>query len=190
MNESLPRNLQGCAKYLALAWRRLWFAPPLQLRAAEALLELPLRPAPRLRVARRVLLLLILGYALELTLTGHRAMMLLALLAATGFGPVPRVFRADRKIPDHLLLLPDGRLWISYSGAVEEVTLQPESMRLGPHLLLVLRDGRHSLRLLLGPDNLAAADLAALRRRLPSGPVAPATALHSPPASGSQPDPT
>ena len=162
---------------------RLWREPALQLRTASESLELPLLPSPRLRSARRLLLSLIGLYVLELLWTGHWLAALLTVLAATTF----RHRRASVADPCCLVLAADGRLFLRRTtGLDEEVRLSPASLRLGLHLLLVLRGKRSTIRLLLGPDNLAPVLLAALKRRLPSGTVVLATALHSVAAQGSK----
>ncbi len=147
--------------------RKLWFLPPLQLRAVSEALELPLRPSPRLRRARRLLDFAILLYALELLATGH-------LVAAAGIVMVLGGLRSGRWIlhrpdqPRSLVLAADGSFSLGYAGGrTAAVSLQSESLALGSHLLLVLRGPAHATCRLLGPDNLAPRDLAALKRRLP-----------------------
>jgi hypothetical protein len=79
-----------------------------------------------------------------------------------------------------LLCAGDGNLSLVFANhAVEAVSLSPSSLRLGRHLLLVLQGPIRVHRLLLGPDNLAPSELAALNRRLPTATVVPGTALHS-----------
>ncbi len=190
MNEPPVRKLDHCAKYLASALHGLWCAPPLQLRPVDATLELPLRPSRRLRAARWLLLLLILLYSLELLLTGHRMVMLLALLASGGLWPLPRRFCAHRKKPD-CLLLPGEGLQLRYpDGELHPPTCSPKACASDPHLLLVLRTEGHALRLLLGPDNLEPRNSRpCCAGYQPDRPVA-GTALHSAAAAGSKPDPT
>jgi hypothetical protein len=165
----------------------LWRRPPLRPCPAPETLELPLLASPRLRIAARVFLLLILTYVVELWLTGHRLAAPMVLLAAVGC--------MSRRTPASegslcLVLAADGGLFLrSRRGAMEEVQLGPASLRLGSHLLLELRGSRRTVRVLLGPDNIAPDLLAAFKRRLPgTGPVG--TALHSVPATGSDPSPT
>lgn len=164
----------------AAALRGLWSAAPPQPCSAMQVLVLPLRPSPRWRATLRLLRWLVAAHALELLLTRHwLAAMLVAMLAAcclTG-GRSPR---------GRYLRLESGRMCLVHPGGVlEEVRLGSGSMRLGPHLLLVLQGGKGIHRVLLGPDNVAARELAALNRRLPGG-TASMTALHSVAATGSK----
>jgi hypothetical protein len=166
--------------------KRGWFrAPPLQVRPAPQALELPLRASARLRRARRIAGVAALLYMLELLLTGHwMAALVIALLAAFASWPCkPRIFTSCTSARS-LLVATDGRLFLEVEGSrLHEVWLRPESLRIGPHVLLILTSHGRTIRLLFGPDNLAPAELAALKRRLPAGPAPPGTALHSPPAS-------
>jgi hypothetical protein len=163
--------------------RGLWFKEaPLQLRPAPAPLTLPLLPSPRLRLAGRVLSLGVLLYLLELALTGHglAAGMVALIAACTGW---PWRQWTSSGSPRHLVVTPDGRLFLRIrEDSMEEMRLRPESLRLGPHVLLVLSNGRRKHRLLLGPDNLTLPQLSALTCRLPAGPAPSGTALHSPAA--------
>jgi hypothetical protein len=69
--------------------------------------------------------------------------------------------------PRELRLYPDGRVEFASGRAVREAWIAPCSLRLGDHVVLVLRSaGKPSLRLLLGPGILSAADCAALGRWL------------------------
>lgn len=160
--------------------RGLWVAASPQCCPATQVLVLPLRPSPRWRAALRLLRWLVVAHAVELLLTRHwLAAMLVAMLAAcclTG-GRSPR---------GRYLRLEPGRMCLVHPGGVlEEVRLGSGSMRLGPHLLLVLQGGNGIHRVLLGPDNVAVRELAALKRRLPGG-MASTTALHSAAATGSK----
>lgn len=154
---------------------------PPQLRTAPESLALPLLPSPRLRLARRVLYFGLLLYLLELVLTGHwLAAATVALVVAAGCWPWRR---AGHDRPRQLVVASDGRVFLRmHDDRVEAMQLRPESLRLGPHVLLVLSNGGRAQRLLLGPDNLAPAQLSALQCRLPPGAAAPGTALHSPAA--------
>lgn len=70
-----------------------------------------------------------------------------------------------------LQLCPDGQVLLYVGPAAQPAWLEPCSLRIGSHLLLVFRTtGRRRLRLLLGPGNLSADDLAALRRWLQRAP--------------------
>jgi hypothetical protein len=178
-----PRQAWGNGRaWCARAVSGLWHNPPAGVHPAASRLELPLRAAPRRRTALWLLRLLILAYALELLLLRH---WLVALLVAG---------LAVACLPGHrasglrcLWLEGDGRLFlIRETGGVEQVWLGSAALRLGPYLLLVLHGVTGSRHLLLGPDNLAAAELAALGRRLAGGTASPATALHSVAAPGSK----
>jgi hypothetical protein len=143
-----------------------------------------------LRVLRRLFLFAILLYAVELLLNRHWFAAPLAMLASSAFGHRRAFAIATGGSADCLVVAPDGRLFLkSRAGGIEEVWLRPASLRLGPHLLLVLRSSGPDVRLLLGPDNLPAPLLAALNRRLLAGTVASGTALHWVTASGSKTQP-
>lgn len=190
MKARLIQMTNACRAHCAVRLRGLWWAPSPRLRPAPETLELPLQPSPRLRKARALLLSSIFLYGLELLLTGHwLALAATVGVAAVGFGPWCRLPRSGRPEPRHLVLAASGRLILTYPGDREEdVCLSARSLRLGSHLLLVLEGAGRTHRLLLGPDNLAPAELAALRRRLPAGPVAAAaTALNSVAAPDSNP---
>jgi hypothetical protein len=78
-----------------------------------------------------------------------------------------RAGRDSTTTPRRLLLSADGRLHVlTVAGVVEEVTLHPASLRLGRWMLLLFAKRRGRIRVLLGPDNLEAAQLAGLQRRL------------------------
>jgi hypothetical protein len=155
---------------------RLWRRPSPRPRAAPEVLELPLLPSARLRIATRVLLAAILLYAVELMLMGHRVAAPLVLLIMAGI-----TARGDIRQPESprcLVLAADGRLFLcGRERGTAEVQLGSASLRLGPHLLLVLRGHSRTFRLLLGPDNLPPHLLAAFKRRLPETGDA-GTALH------------
>ena len=168
---------------------RPWFGRSLlskessiQLRPAPEPLILPLLSSPRVRLAGRVLSLGGLLYLLELVLTGHWfAAGAVALIAACAGWP--RRQRPGCGNPRHLVITPDGRLLLrTHEGRMEEMQLRPESLRLGPYVLLVLCNGGRAYRILLGPDNLAPPQLCALKCRLPAAAAASGTALHSPAA--------
>jgi hypothetical protein len=181
VSEHLKRSWNLCRTGCAGLLRNLWWLPQLQLRPVASRLELPLRPSPWLRNARWMLRAAILLYAVELLLGHHwLAALLVALSAASG------LWRGSSSQLRGLLLAADGRLFLSvHCGGTEEVWLRPESLRIGAHLLLVLRGRHRTCRLLLGPDNLAADELAALKRRLPPEASRP-TGVHSVAAPGSK----
>lgn len=71
-----------------------------------------------------------------------------------------------------LCLQPDGRALLRGAGGSREAWIQPGSLRLGPWLLLLLREaGGARVRLLLGPGSLGAEDCAALGRWLQRAPA-------------------
>jgi hypothetical protein len=79
-----------------------------------------------------------------------------------------------------LQVKPDGSACLlTADGRACEARLMPGSMRLGTHLLLVLRAGDNCHWLLLGPENVEPAGLAALRRRLRRPPAVPGLAVDS-----------
>lgn len=129
-------------------------------------LELELRPPRRARVAATVFVFLSLAFTLDQLLQGR---LLLAVFSgiATLAGGGSLLQWVVRYRSGRLVVEGSGAVRLETSGGPCPVTLDRRSLRLGPHLLLVLRSpaGR-SFRLLLGPDNLAPAELAALRRRL------------------------
>jgi hypothetical protein len=144
-------------------------------------LTFPLRSSQRLRIAALATGAGSLAYAMELVLKGHW-FVAAGLLVSAGL-TVWRV-RATRarnsSLPVQLTCASDGQLsLVLASGDIESVTLQPRSVRLGSHLLLILRGPKRTHCLLLGPDNLAPSELAALKRRLPTATAVPGTALHS-----------
>ncbi len=122
----------------------------------------------------------LLACTFELGLRGHR---FAALVMVPFTGVACWRWRAahalDSSTPRHLICASDGRLsLVLASGNIEAVNLQPESLRLGRHLLLVLQGSNRRHRVFFGPDNLAASELAALNRRLPTATVIPGTAQH------------
>lgn len=135
----------------------------------------------------------LLAYTLELGWRGH-PLAALAMLLATGMTAWRwRAWHAPNSSSAlHLICAGDGRLTLVFAdGSLEAVSLQPRSLRLGRHLLLVLQGPDRMHRLFIGPDNLASSELAALNRRLPMATVLPGTALHSDAAQrGRSADPT
>jgi hypothetical protein len=131
---------------------------------------LPLLPSPRLR---RLLLLLgglALVHVVELWRHGHPLAAAVTLLGGVGSWAWQRARQPRARRPRRLLVTADGRVFLQLGdGAVEQASVGSASLRLGRSLLLVLRCGKRRHRLLLGPDNLARGQLAALQRRLPRG---------------------
>ena len=137
-------------------------------RAVSAGLEIPLLPSPLARRVGRLFVVLQAVYGLELLLRGH--WVVAALITGIGLLAWLRRQRGPqrRQRPRRLLLAADGRLHVlTVDGGINAVRLHPSSLRLGPWLILVLNHAGHKpYRLLLGPDNLDEAMLAALRRRM------------------------
>lgn len=107
-------------------------------------------------------------YALELLALGHWfiggivASLLVAVLLHRRTAQA-----SSAAMPRQLLMAADGRLHLLMAGgAVEVVNVHPSSLRLGPWLLLQLTRDRGMHRVVLGTDNVDAALLATLRRRM------------------------
>lgn len=107
-------------------------------------------------------------FALELLIRAQplAAVLIGGMAALSWFGClVARRTTAMR--PRRLLLLADGRVRLQTScGDMQSAQLLPASLRLGAWMLLLVRTPSGLHRLLLGPDNLEPAQLAALRRRV------------------------
>lgn len=152
------------ARSLVQAWHE---SPPLP-RPSRAGLDIPLRPSPLLRHLARGFGVAQLLFAIELGVLRHEE----AAVMVLGLVLLPRMamrWRGDVSVatPRRLLLAADGRIHLlTARGQIQEVQLAGSSLRLGAWLLLGLRGSAGMHRLLLGPDNVAPADLAALRRRL------------------------
>jgi hypothetical protein len=119
------------------------------------------------------LLLLLLLHALELALSGQR----FAAFTVLSVAGCAMLRRPAGNGSGTLVLARDGRLFLRHGQTLQQVHLSPASLRLGSHLLLVLRSGQCTVRVLLGPDNLPPELLAACQRRLPRSASA-GTALH------------
>jgi hypothetical protein len=151
------------------------------VRAAAHSLDIALQPSPLLGRGARLFCGVQLLHALELALRGHP----LAALAMFGTGAVCLIWlrstwRSPAQGARRLLLLADGRaLLLTVAGEVQPVALSASSLRLGAWLLLVLHGPRVCYRLLLGPDNLEAASLSALRRRLVAAGQKPLSVLYA-----------
>jgi hypothetical protein len=142
-----------------------------------AAIEIPLLPSPRLRRAQLGMLALLFMHAIHLLASGH-PVVACAVGAATAAGSWrPRRRESAAQV---LKLSADGAFSICDGNCETPVAAMPASRRLGMHLLLVLRAPHAIHRVLLGPDNVPAARLAALLRCLPSEADA-MTALHCQP---------
>lgn len=129
--------------------------------------QIPLRPSPVTRKGRWLLHALQGAYLLQLVSLGHLSVAVIVLVISAASAWQCRQGRPSSAPATRLLLSSDGRVHLLGIGnRVAAATLQPCSMRLGPWLLLVLRDASGTRRLLLGPDNVDPVQLAALRRRL------------------------
>ena len=169
-----------------LSWRHCWQLcrhwlddatrpAPAGIRPGPRL-ELTLRPASRARWCGGLFLLLALVHAAGLWRQGNQPLALGTLVAVLFASAVlwhwlwPSQSRSFRQ----LQLEPDGSTFLlTADGRRQAVTLIPGSLRLGQHLLLVLRAGDCCHRLLLGPGNTDPDRLAALRRRLRRPPTVP-----------------
>lgn len=145
----------------------LWKESSPALPTAPEGLQVPLHPSLLARRAGRLLFALQGLYVAQLIYLGH--LFVAGLVAALGAGLAWHVRRAiaARWTAQRLLLSADGKLHLlGPGGRLQVAMLHPASMRLGAWVLLVLRAGTGTHRLLLGPDNLDAARLSALRRRI------------------------
>jgi hypothetical protein len=148
-------------------------------------IELPLRPSRTLRRARWLLLVLQSCFVLELLLERHWAAAILAgLCGFTGMSA------GQSRMPCRLQLHADGECFaFDRAGDRHRVILLPSTVVLGSHVLLVWRCAQGRRSVLLGPDNVEAGQLAALRRRLSRAAVTvgagSGTALHSVAVQGS-----
>lgn len=131
-------------------------------------LDVPLLPSKLALHARRWFIACQLAYALELAWLGQwlaaPGLLLVALACTWRFRRTAR--QCGRNLR-RLLVAADGRLHgLTAGGELLAFRLHPATLSLGNWLLLrLVREGRSEL-LVLGPDNLAPASLAELRRRL------------------------
>jgi hypothetical protein len=163
----VPETLAAAWRAMPLLWKE---STPVLPRAAGGL-QVPLRPSPLARRAVWLLLALQGLYLVQLVYLGH--VVVATLVAALGSALAWHLRRriATQWAAQRLLLSADGRLHLLVPGGrLLAATLHPASMRLGAWLLLVLRAGTDTHRLLLGPDNVDPALLSALRRRIASIP--------------------
>ena len=145
---------------------QLWRESPPGLPEAGQGLQIPLRPSPLASKGRGLLHALLASYLVQLLLLDHLRVAVLVMLLWAAFAWQCRMAKSPAPAR-RLLLSADGRLHLLGTGNTLAVAaLQSCSMRLGPWLLLVLRDDTGTRRLLLGPDNVDPVQLAALRRRL------------------------
>lgn len=168
MHPQLRHLLVAGVAHLGRSLQRAWHEAPAAPHAVRHGLEIALVPSPLVRRLRRGFLVGQAAFALELLLLGHGAAAVLVLSLAMAPGLQQRMPRlAVSRAPRRLLVAADGRLHLlGVGGDVEPVRLQGSSLRLGPWLLLSLRGEGRVHRLLLGPDNVPPALLAALRRRM------------------------
>jgi hypothetical protein len=145
-----------------------------------AAITIALLPSRWLRVAQLGLVALLAMHAAVLLWAGHPVAAMATCLAVA-----PAAWRAwtsRRHGTSSFLKLERGRFSFCDAGGETSVSLLPSSRRLGMHLLLVLRAPEGIHRVLLGPGNVPAPELAALLRHLPGSDAM--TALHcQPPAS-------
>nr|PZN67348.1 MAG: hypothetical protein DIU62_06610 [Pseudomonadota bacterium] len=153
---------------LARRLERSWRDPSSAPRPARHGIVIVLRESVLARRLERVFIALQAAYAVELVLLGHPLVALLVAAMPLACRLHERLRQApDLRRPERLVITARGRLHLIVAGGgVEEVRLAPSSLRLGPWLLLCLDGNSGRRRRLIGPDNLEAAQLAALRRRL------------------------
>lgn len=145
----------------------LWRENPPGLPEATHGLQIPLRPSPAVRRGRWLIHALMGIYLVQLLLLDHFVVGAMVALLAAASGWQCRGRNSPVTTAQRLLLSADGRVHLLEAGGrVVAAVLHPSSMRLGPWLLLVLQVETGTRRLLLGPDNVAPGQLAALRRRV------------------------
>lgn len=137
--------------------------------------EVELRASLTARWAIASLLLLSVVHGVQQALQGAPLAALAVSAASLAGATAARRWLWSRAghVPCGLKLTADGSIAVrARDGSWRDVHLQSGSVRLGGWLVLHLRatDGS-SFRLVLGPDNLEGAALAALRRRLRRPPV-------------------
>jgi hypothetical protein len=174
MLQSILLFVRGCPAAIRRSLPRLWREPVPSLPPTASGLQIPLHPSRVLRHGRRLMLALQCAYLAQLLVLGHLRVAGLVAVACVAFAWSCRAANAARPRARRLLLSADGKLHLlDAGGQVVPVVMQPCSMRLGPWLLLVLGDAAGVLRLLLGPDNLDAQQLAALQRVVAAIPQRP-----------------
>jgi hypothetical protein len=168
VNAGMSENVRAWCSAAARSTPRLWREPWPQLRSASSGLDIPLTPSPLARRAAWTFLGAHLGYTLELAWLGHLPTAAVVVLPGSCLAWLWWGRRRDSPgQPRRLLIAADGRLHLlTVAGTVQQVTLHPSSLRLGPWLLLVFTTAQGQCRQLLGPDNLPPHQLAALRRRV------------------------
>lgn len=135
---------------------------------ATSSLELLLKPLPAAQWFAHCHLFAMAIHIGHLAITGHRVMVVLLILLAVWIRSALRQLNPSGPTSPRLLILThDGRLHVAQvNGQIVAVHLGGESLWLGSAALLVLKSPSHTWRLLLGPGNVRAPVLAALRRRL------------------------
>ena len=160
----LCQALRQRGTQLVSAW---WIEPAPQLRPAPRGLDIALRPSPLVRGANLFFASAQLLFALELAWIGHwPAAAGVVALATCWLGCCRRRGRDGRGQLRRLLVSATGQLHgMRGNGELVGLQVHPASLCLGRWLLLRLEGGADSHVLLLGPDNMEPAALAALRRR-------------------------
>jgi hypothetical protein len=148
-------------------------------------ITIALLPPRWLRFAQRGLVALLSVHGGVLLWTGHPSAAGAAGLAVALAAWRPWTSRRHGACT--FLKLEHGRFSFCDARGERPVRLLPSSRRLGMHLLLVLQAPGSIHRVLLGPGNVPARDLAALLRHLPSGSDA-VTALHCQPLASRESD--
>ncbi|HWL61756.1 MAG TPA: hypothetical protein VNQ32_03100 [Steroidobacteraceae bacterium] len=145
----------------------LWHEDLPGLPEAAQGMQIPLRPSAVIHKGRWLLHLLPGFHLVQLTLLGHVLVAGIVALLTAALVWQCRAAQPATMQSRRLFVSAHGRMHLlGAGGIVAPAVLQPCSMRLGPWLLLVLREGTGTRRLLLGPDNVDPAQLAALRRRV------------------------
>lgn len=168
MNARLLHHSGKVTRWVSATITRCWHEPLPRPRAASHGVVIPLSGSPLIARLHRLLIGLHAIYAIELLTLGHWfigsivASLLVAVLLHR------RNLQASlAAVPRQLLMAADGRLHLLMAGgAIEAVTVHPSSLRLGRWLLLQLTGNGGNYRVVLGTDNVDAASLATLRRRM------------------------
>lgn len=168
MNARLLHHSRQVRRWVAATAVRCWHEPMPWPRAASRGVVIPLSGSALIARLHRLLIGLHALYAFELLTLGHWFIGAIAasLLVAILF-PRRTAHPSPAAVPRQLLMAADGRLHLLMAGgAVEAVNVHPSSLRLGPWLLLQFTSDGTRHRLVLGTDNVDAASLATLRRRM------------------------
>jgi len=168
MNGRLLHHSRQVTRWVSATIMRCWHEPLPRPRAASRGVVIPLSGSTLIARLHHLLTGLHAIYAVELLTLGHWFIggIVAALLVAVLLHR-RTAHACSAAMPRQLLMAADGRLHLLMAGGTTEaVNVHPSSLRLGPWLLLQLtRDGGNH-RVVLGTDNVDAASLATLRRRM------------------------